>query len=327
MQERCERLMNDNPFLALKPNGLQFETENRCNSRCNFCQYKDMVKRPPAKWSTILDILYNYAHKVAWIAPFGMQEPLLEPRLPSILAAAKQFNPNACLQFYSNMSVFPEETWKTIIKFQLLDRVSVSFYGVDKRTYNKLQPPLDFEETQRNIKRLMKLKRCMGWSKPIVALHLLITEDTYRKAGEFKAKWFSRVDEFGLIHHDRWCGLNRAWNRTVETQIWGPPAQERVPCYRPFLATSFRSDGTLVPCCLDHSVRENCGNVKDSPDLWWTSSRLNEIRRLHLEGKWDEVPLCRDCSLWLWETPKEWLDIVPQLKAKLAPCVEQTSTA
>lgn len=272
-------------------------------------------------WSLLLDVLYWHAHRVRWISPFGMQEPLLEPRLPAILSNIRQFNPHAGITVYSNMSIFPEAMWRQIIEYQLLDAVAVSFYGTDKRTYEKLQPPLDYYATQRNIKRLMRLKRSLGWAKPQVNMHVLVTRDTHAKANDFKRRWDGVVDSVGFVHYDSWAGKTKDWDDAYEESIWNritPSAEERVPCHRLWTTMMIQSTGDLVPCCLDSHTEEPLGNLRDDPYTWWRSPRLNEIRELHLEGLWDLVPLCKNCSVWRRETPKEWIDGWEKLRPVLS---------
>jgi len=265
-----------------------------------------MTKRPAMKWSTILDILYWHAHTVKWICPFGMQEPLLEPRLSPILTSIKQFNPKITTTIYTNMSVYPKKTWEEIIELQCLDHVNISFYGVDKPTYERLQPPLDYYHVQRNIRKLMRLKQRMGWLKPTVSMHILVTKDTYTQANAFATKWQPIVDHIGYVHYDAWSGHAPDWDDGFESMVWGPSATERVPCHRLWTTMMIHSDGDVVPCCLDHNGVESCGNIRNDPQLWYTSKRLHNIRQMHVDGRWDEIPLCRDCTIWRREEPLQW---------------------
>jgi radical SAM protein with 4Fe4S-binding SPASM domain len=269
------------------------------------------------KWSTILDILYHHAHKVQWVCPFGMQEPLLEPRLSAILTSIKQFNPKIATTIYTNMSIYPKKTWVELIKLQALDNVNISFYGVDKPTYELLQPPLDYYQVQRNIRKLMRLKKRMGWLKPKVSMHILVTKGTYLKANAFAAKWREVVDEVGYVHYDAWSGLAPDYDDDFETSIWGSPETQRVPCHRLWTTMMIHSDGEVVPCCLDHNAIEPCGNIKDDPHTWYNSERLNTLRQLHGEARQNEIPLCKYCTIWRREEPEQWRrnwrSIVPAL--------------
>ena len=60
------------------------------------------------------------------------------------------------------------------------------------------------------------------------------------------------------------------------------------------------NDGTVTVCCLDSWRTTNMGNVFESSvkDVWH-GERFEEVRRLHEEGRWDEVPVCKTCNGWV----------------------------
>lgn len=259
------------------------------------------------RWRTMLNLIYWHVPRVEWVNPFGMQEPMLEPRLPAILANIKQMKPPVQTSINSNMSVYPEAAWRRIMQSVLLDAVNVSFYGVDRDVYNAIQPPLDFDTTVANIKRLIDTRNRLGWHKPRVAMKLLMVKETYKGASikRWLKRWRGVVDEIGLVWYDGWHG-RLPWDEQWETKLWGPSAEERVPCHRLWQTMNVRSDGTLVPCCIDHDLTYPCGSVDDDPYLWWDSPALNALRTLHLQRRFDEIPLCKECTIWRRETPPAW---------------------
>ncbi len=301
---------------------LQFETGTTCNAKCSFCTHSKMKRRGSAKWSTILHTLYWLAPKVKTIAPFLMQEPLLEKRMPAILANAKQFNSHAETILYSNMSVFDEDWWTRIIRFNTLDKLCVSFYGTDKEIYGKLQPPLDYEKTQQNIQNLLKLRAKLRQRKPFVSLHILVTLDTVGKAKALEKQWMGIVDQVGYAKWDSWCG-ELPYDDKWESCLWGPSEEERLPCMRLWVGHIVHFDGTVVPCCLDYDEAEPCGNILADPFTFTNNPRLNEIRKLHLEGRFDEIKLCKDCMVWRRDITSEWREICQ--KQKLVACAAAPS--
>ena len=51
-----------------------------------------------------------------------------------------------------------------------------------------------------------------------------------------------------------------------------------------------------TPCCYDHACRLEVGNAKEeSVEEIWSGERLSKLRRLHEEGRVDEIDLCRTC--------------------------------
>jgi len=242
------------------PSLLQFETNTVCNGQCTFCQYPNMKKRSPAKWSDLIELMYWWVPEVKAVVPFGMQEPFLEKRLTAILSNIKQFNMKAFTTVYTNMTVYDEDVMTKIIKQQNLDALAISFYGTNKRTYNKLQPGFDFVQVQKNIKAFMKLRKRLGWRKPQVNMHLIVTPETLATGEGFRRKWKKVVDEVGLVHFDSWAGT-QPYSLEFEKRLWGEPLKDRPPCHRLWTSMNVRCDGTLIPCCLDSDIMVDLGNV------------------------------------------------------------------
>jgi radical SAM protein with 4Fe4S-binding SPASM domain len=74
---------------------------------------------------------------------------------------------------------------------------------------------------------------------------------------------------------------------------------KRLPCRQlwNFLYVSW--DGDVMPCCMDPLRKLKIGNLKQSSleDLWY-GPLIREIRQIHLQGKYNEIPLCSDCEYW-----------------------------
>jgi radical SAM protein with 4Fe4S-binding SPASM domain len=307
-----------------KPALLQFETSTACNARCLFCEHSKMKRRGEAKWSTILNVLYNYAHKVQEVCPFGMQEPTLEPRLPAVLSNIRQLNPKAKTTLYTNMSVYNPTVWERIIKYELLDTLAVSYYGFSKQFYEAAQPPLKYAETEKNLNQLLKQRRKLGMPNPQINLHALLTPETIPNAKQFSAKWKGKVDNVGYVHWDSWCGT-KPFNDAFETKYWGPPETTRAPCPRLWRTVNIHYDGTFVPCCLDAHEQEPCGNINTNPDDWYTHPNIQRLRRMHLDGEQSNIPLCKNCTVWKREHDPVWNQIWKQTNPALSasnPCTQ-----
>jgi radical SAM protein with 4Fe4S-binding SPASM domain len=270
------------------------------------CQHSLMKRRGAMHMSRIIDLIYHFGHKVQEIIPFGMQEPLLDPRLSMILANIKQMNPAVHILIFSNMGYFPEKQLRQIIRWGTLDLLEVSFYGTDETVYGELQPPLNFEQTRQNILRLMQLKRELGRTLPKVDLMMLATPRTYDKVKSWAREWQPLVDSVSSVHYDGWCG-KQPYSPEIEKLLWNSPGQEvRTPCPRLWTGMYVHYDGTVVPCCLDSDDEEPLGNIFEDWNLWHTSKRLNEIRTLHEQRRFSEIPLCKDCVTWRYGYEKEW---------------------
>ena len=285
---------------------LQFETNTVCNASCAICEHRTMKRRGFMPTSKIIDLIYHFGHKVEDIHPFGMQEPLLEPRLSMILANIKQMNPKVNTICFTNMSVYPEKQLREIIEWSTLDQLPVSFYAPNPEVYSQLQPPLNYEQTKQNILRLMELKRELGTTKPKVELMMLQCMLTYDKIQMFRDEWEGKVDALSAVHYDGWCGKH-PYSYQIEQALWNSAgADVRPPCPRLWNAMYVHYDGTVVPCCLDAHDEEPLGNIFKDWNLFYDNPRLNELRRLHEQRRFSEIPLCRDCVTWRYGCEVKW---------------------
>ena len=269
--------MNGAPILTQTEksiNLLQFETNTLCNANCKFCMHNKMKRHGDMPFWKTLDLLYNLAPHAQSICPFGMQEPLLDRHFSQILANCKLYNPNASTIVYSNMSVYPEEHWRRILNAGLLDELVISFYGVDEATYWDLQPPLQYELTRANIKRLMRYKHRLNWNKPKVKLDFLVMPETMPLAKQFYDEWKPIVDEFAVVALDNWCGSIPVDFKLLERVLPRKP-YPRVPCHRLWSTLMIHYTGNVVLCCLDYDDSVVLGNVfKDGWDVWFNNPKL-----------------------------------------------------
>lgn len=151
----------------------------------------------------------------------------------------------------------------------------------------------------------MKLRKRSGWRKPQVNMHLLVTPETMYDANRYMRKWRPIVDEAGFVRKDSFAGT-QPYDPILEMRLWGNPAKARTPCFRLWTNMVVRFDGTVVACCLDAHNQLPVGNAFEDGVEAWNSKEMQRIRKLHVEGKQNELALCKDCSVWRYEHSKEW---------------------
>jgi radical SAM protein with 4Fe4S-binding SPASM domain len=78
----------------------------------------------------------------------------------------------------------------------------------------------------------------------------------------------------------------------------GKDAKARKPCFLLWRFLVVHYDGTVVPCCMDFTQAMPIGNIMERPlKELWNGKTLRKLRELHIQGRYDEIPLCRDCSI------------------------------
>jgi radical SAM protein with 4Fe4S-binding SPASM domain len=265
-------------------------------------------------WSMILKIIdESIANGAGAFCPFLMQEPLLEPRLIPILRNIKMQNSRIVTTVYSNMSLMTEKKAYEILKAGVIDNLEVSFYAPNAETYEELQPPLKYETTFNNIVRFMRLKREGGYITPKVNLHYIAMPGLYEHAKRYIDEWKDIVDGVGFVHYDNWHGDQP----DLENDAYWPvnPEKERFPCPRLWLGMQILSSGEVVPCCIDYEALEPMGNIRDFHlKEIWNNSRFQAMRSLHIERRFSEIQLCKDCTVWRYQHPVGWNQFWRQTK-------------
>ena len=294
------------------PTLLQFETSTVCNSSCLMCPHKDMAPRPMMKWSTIIKLLHEAVPYAQFICPFLMQEPTCEPRLVDILSSIKVQNPNAFTTVYSNMAAMTPELSADLIDSNALDELRISFYGPTEELHRKWQKGLDWLTTKKNIEYFMAYRNLKPRCRPKVYMHMITMPELMDEFPRFKEEWQSKVDDIYIVHFDTFHG--KISNYGDEKRYWGEPAKTRTPCERLWNSFVVHSDGDVVPCCIDYEPEIVFGNVNEtSPMKIWRNELFDTFREQHIYSwmhqDFDDIPLCKDCEIWMYQHNKGWNDL------------------
>ena len=271
---------------------LQFETNTRCNLKCTFCPTDTMKPRAPMSDAIIAKIIEEAVPHSNTCYPFHYQEPMLEPRLISILQKIKEVNPACQTGIYTNMTLMDDEKSRALVECGFLDNIYISFYAPTKELYDKYQPGArDWLTTQNNILDLMKNRS--GKTKPRVHMWFIEIPDLMEYYPGMAAKWGKVVDVIQPVQYESYNGRKP---ELVQYNTF----TTRHPCARIWHGLNILCDGTVVPCCLDCNAEVPLGNVfeENCMDIW-NGPKFNELRNLHQMCQFDKIPdLCVRCSVW-----------------------------
>lgn len=284
------------------PSFLQFETNTICNAKCAMCPHEAMKKRPALTDQLLNRVISECIPLVKEVCPFLMQEPAMEYRLTDILTKIKAINPSVKTTIYSNMSLMTPDIIERLIDTKSLDSLCVSFYGPTENLYRNWQPPLNWMDTKANIRYAIGHKS-RSKSDMKINIHYLAHPDLIPAFEAFKAEW-KDADSVGLVHYDTFCGT---YPEIDQEAIWGKQADKRTPCPRLWSTFNIHSNGHVVPCCLDHSEKIVLGDLNtESPKEIWRGKKFEDLRKMHIEGRFDDIPLCKDCNVWKHRHPPQW---------------------
>lgn len=297
-----EEFLDAPPF----PKFLQFETNTVCNAKCLMCPHSKMKRKGTASWSTIGKIIQQAVPKVDAVCPFLMQEPMLEPRLVPILANIKARNPIAQTILYTNMSVLSEEQTNKIIDYDLLNELHISFYGPTEQLYSKWQPPLNWQQTKTNIQSFYISRQNKQKQLPTITLHVLGVPEIYEAIQGYEPLR-PYVDQIAVVQYDTFHGDMPDYGGD-QTRFFGRSPAPRTPCQRLWSGINVHFDGSVVPCCIDWDDQNVLGNIhQNTLEEIWSGIKFQKFRQLHMQGRWNEISMCRHCRVHEYQFSEDWV--------------------
>ncbi len=269
------------------PSYIQFETNTICTNRCMFCPRDEMEGRAIATNELIDKIIDQLIPTAQTCCPFLMQEPMHEHRLREILMKIKRKNWKCQTVIYTTLGKCDMTMMKGIIDDMTLDHMMISQYG------SEWQPGLDIEQAEHDLNELVSYRRSQCKTKPVITMQCIDELGVYI---DILRKSKSLADGISIVPYDTFHG-----DKPLDTRIKGP-VKERKPCSRLWNTFNIHSDGNVVPCCLDYNEKMIMGNMNmdDAKDIW-NSPKFAELRQMHVDGRFDEIDLCRNCMVWEWQ--------------------------
>ncbi len=274
------------------PPVIQVETTNACNANCVICPRAKMTRRigfmgEELYQSIIKECALNKIHCLH-LHNFG--EPLLDRRLAERIKLAKEVGLNR-VKIFTNGSLLTEEKSGELIRAGL-DEIKISFDGNTKEIFESIRKNLDYDVVCKNIQRLLDLRRSQGSLKPRVELVYTALEDNLSEAADFRQEWEGKVDKVHVDPAHNWTEdrVPAEWAQNSVSPI-------RHPCLRLWNTFTILWNGEVSLCCLDYDGKEILGNVRQQTikEIWQGPS-LGQIRKRHIEGKFQKLGICRDCS-------------------------------
>jgi len=292
------------PYLPVR---LWIELTSDCNYQCVMCPNKDLKNEDRgfmdmALFRKIVDEISGFAFEIN-LAHRG--ESLLHPQVVEAIRYAK--SKKIYTRLHTNGSLLTEETARGIVASGL-DRLSFSFDGYDKKTYEKIRRGGDFDRTVNNIVRFLAIKKEAGDKKPETAIEVIdfkknnATGD--KKARDaFKAHFKGLpLDSFVIKELHNWAGEIKS--RIKKGKYTG--------CPFPWNALVICWDGAVIPCTQDFFNDNIVGNAGEASITHiWNNSRMQDLRKKLGTGDIHSLHACSRCDRpWrerILGVPKEYL--------------------
>jgi radical SAM protein with 4Fe4S-binding SPASM domain len=185
----------------------------------------------------------------------------------------------------TNASLLTEDLARQLIASGL-DRMKVSFYGVDKEEYESVHRNLKYEEVRENVRRLARLKKEMRRRTPIIETKYI---GRWRRYPKFCLQWvahtgvaFHRLHNYGTGR--RFVRVDARSRRRACPMVMQPIMQ-------------IQWTGEVVPCCYDFNGEMVLGDVtRRSLAAVWNGEAYREFRGIHERKEFEKLPYCMCCD-------------------------------
>jgi len=299
-----QRKSNLLPYLPVR---LWVELTSNCNYRCIMCPNKDLSKgeRGFMDWDLYKKILDEMQAFVFDINLAHRGESLLHPHLVEAIEYARK--KKIFTRLHTNGSLLSENLSKKIIQSGL-DRISFSFDGFDKETYERIRKGGNFDQTVANIVRFLEIKKEARSKKPITNIEVIDFDGQNKQDfPEAKDRFLHQfrdlpLNSFVLKEMHNWAGRIKKEKRGKKYSI----------CPFPWNALIIYWNGEVLPCTQDFFGEFIVGNVnRTSLTEIWNGEKMRFLRKKLSEGSIKELKTCARCDrVWregLLGVPKEYL--------------------
>jgi radical SAM protein with 4Fe4S-binding SPASM domain len=304
--------------LGYYPIHLDIESTSICNLDCPMCPYPEMrIKKGNMSLDLFKDIINQCDGKVFDVLLHMYGEPLINKEIFRMIAYAKEHGVRIT-SMSTNLTLLTREKAKLLIEAGL-DKITLSFDGTDKETFEKVRLGANFEKCLDHLTGFLEVKQEMKAKNPFTVLQVIQMRETEPGLKEFVEKYSKLpVDLLKIKSFDTWAGQieHKTEEMKPSTYHRGNINNDRKPCPLLWYYMSIRWDGRVVPCCRDYDNHEILGDItKESLMDIWNGKRFQSLRQEHIKGEFENSVLCAKCVEW----SKYRMPEPSQLRTKISP--------
>ncbi len=285
-----------------------------CNLWCTHCFYPQMATKreqsanknnekylPVDTFQKVVDEIASWENSVVLrIASDG--EPLIHPQCINMVSYAKKNNVIVALT--TNGILLSPKTIANLLETQI-DVIDISIDAATSTSYGKVRQSRSFfnfyEKVEKNVRNLIELKNKFApQSKTKIMVNMIDQPMVHEEISLFQKKWSEWGVDAVLIRPFH-STSNLTMQEGIVTTVSGV---DRFPCKYPFtrLNVGFDNEGHPIVYYCSHDWEEKTivgvlgidGNLQTI----WQGTKMNEIRRRHLENDYPSNSFCGSCPDW-----------------------------
>ena len=283
---------------------VNIEFNSQCNLRCQFCSL-DHNKPKDIISAEILEKLLTgfitdkrYA-SVKRINLYNGGEVLLHPKRMEMFAILKKYKDLAKqkgfhfpeIHLLTNGMLLREKLAVEIIALDVVDLLGISFDGGTPEAFEEMRTNAKWDVFYDNIKAFDKIRKEKNSAVKMSAISC-IPGDKSRSL-----KWMHPQFQelYKLLD---WYELRRLHNWAGDIEEFKVPEKKhKIGCSLLMEQMVLLPNGDVTICCNDLNSKSVIGNIlkTDFMDIYNCEQRVRFLK-LHLQGKKDQIPLCKNCE-------------------------------
>ena len=277
------------------PIQLDFELNASCNLKCPMCPISAESPKGKGK-KTWFDFeffkeLIDYSVKKGTraIKLNYINEPLIRNDLIKFITYAKERG-IIDIYFSTNGILLNKDISEKLITSGLT-RIQVSLDAFTQQTYDKVRPGGDLKKIIENVNGFLELKEKYNAKIPLLRVNFVKTELNEFELDNFMNFWKDKVDMIGVQEFIK--------PTKVKNQIKSKKTikKKNFKCSFPFKQLVINNEKQVLPCCTFWGEELALQKVEKPEDLLdaWNSPKMIDLRNKHLEGRYQEIPQCKNC--------------------------------
>jgi pyruvate-formate lyase-activating enzyme len=272
------------------PKNVQIEITNACNYECIMCYRHSMENKIGfMDFTTFTKIIDDCVESgVKSVKPQFRGESLIHPKVSEMIKYAK--DKGLHVHITTNAELLSEKIAEKIIKSGL-DHIIISFHGFDREQYEKIHGKDSFEKTLDNIKKFAMTREKLGSKTPKISLQATIMDLNYKSISNIFEMFKGYTDEFRVSN----CGYHPE-TMIYDGRLYKHNTRRTIPCLSPLTNLSISWDGKVTLCCVDSNFSLDIGTIDEGIVNLFNSEKLNYLRKLHLQGKFEKISICSYCT-------------------------------
>lgn len=267
---------------------VDLELSTVCNLRCPMCytiseDFKEKVSIQFMSMDLFKKIINEIGGKVPAVRLSLRGETTLNPNLVECIRYCKMMGIGE-VSFLTNGSRLSEENFIAIAEAGA-DWITVSIDGIGEQ-YERIRKPLKFDETLEKIEKIYEIKKRNGWNKPVIKI-----QGIWPAIRDNPSKYYNTFAPYvDLV----------AFNPLIDFADKGMSAvyERNFMCPQLYQRLVIGVDGKVMLCANDEDGQFIIGdvNINSVYDVWH-GDEMEKVRKLHGNGDYKVINVCRQCYL------------------------------